>query len=397
MCLQVSSTLHLIGKAIVHGEETHNTLKYANRAKNIRISAHKNQIDVSYHISQYPLIIANLKAEIENLKNGGSTQMDSAALEKLTQVVEKVKKLHDKSKDKELEQLAIRSKLEWNDWSIEQLSSLDCPESRLEPLHQVCATLRHNLDELQTALDRYQGLIHRLLEAASQSFSTQLMERLSGQHDFYKLECRVLILQAQSEMVQAQSCKLSTLICNLLKKRNDQERIDLISGHSTPAPLFYDSCTDESDAESICAQSIIDPEEDLVLPSLPVTPMHKAAKLSHVSTIKKAKAPERDPELTPVLQRKRATQENPTANQSSISTHKRPRRRESMLPVLTERRNMIGQSPLLTAKKSQRVVLDGVARAESVSSSLRRSTRRNTMLPMALPLKKGKSGARPGD
>lgn len=34
-------------------EETHNTLKYANRAKNIKTSVTKNTSNVEYHVSQY--------------------------------------------------------------------------------------------------------------------------------------------------------------------------------------------------------------------------------------------------------------------------------------------------------------------------------------------------------
>ena len=42
-------------------EDTHNTLKYANRAKNIKTSIKKNIHNVEYHISQYAQIINQLK------------------------------------------------------------------------------------------------------------------------------------------------------------------------------------------------------------------------------------------------------------------------------------------------------------------------------------------------
>jgi kinesin family protein 18/19 len=41
-------------------EDTHNTLKYANRAKNIKTHATKNVLTVDYHISKYTQIIKNL-------------------------------------------------------------------------------------------------------------------------------------------------------------------------------------------------------------------------------------------------------------------------------------------------------------------------------------------------
>lgn len=49
-------------------EDTHNTLKYANRAKNIKNNAVKNVHNVQYHVSRYAEIIERLKDEISSLK-----------------------------------------------------------------------------------------------------------------------------------------------------------------------------------------------------------------------------------------------------------------------------------------------------------------------------------------
>lgn len=49
-------------------EETINTLKYANRAKNIKTKAITNKKLVSIHISEYKNIINDLRKEIEQLK-----------------------------------------------------------------------------------------------------------------------------------------------------------------------------------------------------------------------------------------------------------------------------------------------------------------------------------------
>ncbi|KAI9344046.1 P-loop containing nucleoside triphosphate hydrolase protein [Obelidium mucronatum] len=57
-----------ISPSSLHYEETHNTLKYANRAKNIQTKVEQNAVDVELHISQYPKIIAGLRREIELLK-----------------------------------------------------------------------------------------------------------------------------------------------------------------------------------------------------------------------------------------------------------------------------------------------------------------------------------------
>ena len=34
-------------------DETHNTLEYANRAKNIKTTINKNVVNVSYHVAKY--------------------------------------------------------------------------------------------------------------------------------------------------------------------------------------------------------------------------------------------------------------------------------------------------------------------------------------------------------
>jgi kinesin family member 18/19 len=49
-------------------EDTHNTLKYANRAKNIKTAIKKNVHNVEYHVSKYTQIINQLKSEVSNLK-----------------------------------------------------------------------------------------------------------------------------------------------------------------------------------------------------------------------------------------------------------------------------------------------------------------------------------------
>ena len=49
-------------------EDTHNTLKYANRAKNIKTTTERNVVNVSYHISKYQNIIKELTNEVKELR-----------------------------------------------------------------------------------------------------------------------------------------------------------------------------------------------------------------------------------------------------------------------------------------------------------------------------------------
>jgi len=50
-------------------EETINTLKYANRAKNIKTKQMPNKKLVALHIAEYKNIITDLRSEIESLKS----------------------------------------------------------------------------------------------------------------------------------------------------------------------------------------------------------------------------------------------------------------------------------------------------------------------------------------
>ncbi|KAI1317910.1 kinesin-like protein Klp5 [Mortierella claussenii] len=51
-----------------HYEETHNTLKYANRAKNIKTKVTKNTLNVDRHVSEYVQAIYELRQEVAELK-----------------------------------------------------------------------------------------------------------------------------------------------------------------------------------------------------------------------------------------------------------------------------------------------------------------------------------------
>jgi len=50
-------------------EDTLNTLKYANRAKNIKVTIKQNVQEVGYHIEKYDEVIKKLKEEVEELKD----------------------------------------------------------------------------------------------------------------------------------------------------------------------------------------------------------------------------------------------------------------------------------------------------------------------------------------
>ncbi|KAK0526309.1 tubulin-dependent ATPase kip3 [Tilletia horrida] len=57
-----------VSPSSAHYEETHNTLKYANQAKNIRTKISRNMLNVDRHVAQYVQAIHELKEEVAELK-----------------------------------------------------------------------------------------------------------------------------------------------------------------------------------------------------------------------------------------------------------------------------------------------------------------------------------------
>ena len=58
-----------ISPASAQFEETVNTLKYANRAKNIKTTPIENKKLVELHIAEYKSIISDLRVEVDHLRN----------------------------------------------------------------------------------------------------------------------------------------------------------------------------------------------------------------------------------------------------------------------------------------------------------------------------------------
>ncbi|XP_068717868.1 kinesin-like protein KIF18A isoform X2 [Montipora capricornis] len=88
-----------VSPSFLNYEDTYNTLKYADRAMNIRCKVVKNEMSVDMHVSRYAKIVEELRLEISNLKDRlfgyesvgpGVTTMKSAGPSK--QSVEEIQK-----------------------------------------------------------------------------------------------------------------------------------------------------------------------------------------------------------------------------------------------------------------------------------------------------------------
>lgn len=85
-----------VSPASSQNEETINTLKYANRAKNIKMRVEPNKKMVYLHISAYKSIIADLRDEIDKLKaqlhNELGQRSNPLAITKTSQDIEKIQR-----------------------------------------------------------------------------------------------------------------------------------------------------------------------------------------------------------------------------------------------------------------------------------------------------------------
>ncbi|KAL4469452.1 hypothetical protein ABPG74_004705 [Tetrahymena malaccensis] len=114
-----------VAPSFITYEETLNTLKYAQRAKNIQNKIKQNVVDVDIHVSQYKEIIDNLKLEIESLKkqlNSHTQKQDFNSVKSGLPINESSKGINqDQKNNGEMEELSgqIFLNIEEN-WEITQ-------------------------------------------------------------------------------------------------------------------------------------------------------------------------------------------------------------------------------------------------------------------------------------
>ena len=58
-----------VSASSLSAEDSHNTLKYANRAKDIKLTVQRNERTVGWHVAQYEAVMRDMRAEIDDLKS----------------------------------------------------------------------------------------------------------------------------------------------------------------------------------------------------------------------------------------------------------------------------------------------------------------------------------------
>ena len=112
-------------------EDTFNTLKYADRAKKIKISLKKNVLNVDFHVAQYAKIVEDLRGEISLLK-------------------ERIQELENEN-----EQLKARKAQDVNSDPVPNDMEVDSTNSEMAPVGHEIESNNKEIEKLQGTLNRY--------------------------------------------------------------------------------------------------------------------------------------------------------------------------------------------------------------------------------------------------
>jgi hypothetical protein len=161
-----------------HIEETLNTLKYANRAKEIKTKVTQNTMDVSAHVSQYPKIIADLRQEIERLK-GDATKLilEDSIIEKMRQYFDKLESKEKMSAETDFERRLNELKIDRLQSYLVLLNNLEASVDERKSWNDIILLINlkiddlllensmktHNLAEYERAMNRYRKRIQSVV------------------------------------------------------------------------------------------------------------------------------------------------------------------------------------------------------------------------------------------
>lgn len=164
-----------------HYEETHNTLKYADRAKKIKTKISRNTMNVNRHVSQYVKAIYDLRNEVEELKK----RLNDSTKEAMEKIVKqggakdssmkegsrKLKVAYEQSKDLRKER-------------INDLKSQRMVERRILLVNGWIAAFDHVFENLQ--LETSPAAVYKMREEAGKVLSElksnqkYLQQRIAG-------------------------------------------------------------------------------------------------------------------------------------------------------------------------------------------------------------------------
>ena len=198
----------------------------------------------------------------------------------------KLDKLRIKIKETEMARIGIEAQLHQNSTLLKLFSDLPLNafvEDHLDKLHAANATLRHNLEEKQIAIERHESALEVRLNKYCECLPMELILKLDMEHQLAMCMSNVLfvterlkesakrndfmvefaqkILRAAMTSEGHGSVLNETLISLFGGKTTGQRSNEQIAACTEDVDVFYDSATDVSDTESLFG--ILEKDEEL--------------------------------------------------------------------------------------------------------------------------------------
>ncbi|KAJ3275755.1 kinesin-like protein Klp5 [Terramyces sp. JEL0728] len=337
-----------VSPAIVHSEETLNTLKYANRAKDIKTKVSQNTIKVSTQLSQYPKIIEELRAEILRLQSA-APEIE----EYCERAVEKARLLNEKIKIKQQEYFNYQTDMAVNEERIENIKCLLLSFAnglQLDQLKRMNVTILklnemmddllnqnntfyHNSAQCQIALERYSNSLSKLTNKYQDSSSIKIkLYEFVIDRESHIIQIQRELFTHQQEISRAEITKLVKLNLDFFGKllADPNTPVEALIGQfisgTNPEPeavIDYDTTEAESGADTDTESNIF----------LNVSKLQVNESYDSFSTPKKRF--ESDDELQTPMQRKKVKKTPRTLKKTP------KRKRMSMIPVMRSSRKMV--------------------------------------------------------
>ena len=190
-----------ISPSSLHYDETHNTLKYGNRAKEIKTKVSRNTLNFDRHVSQYVKLIYELRQEIAELKDKSKTQTNEAE-ESFKKGLERHRRLTEEAISQ------VQAGQERARANIEEMGNLraliTCVENSKKVIEAWLRRYKGAMGDIAVGDMRLSGVFKGEAER-KKADAEELLKGLSERHRNYI--SRLMFLQGGEGNIFEQSCK----------------------------------------------------------------------------------------------------------------------------------------------------------------------------------------------
>ena len=190
-----------ISPSSLHYDETHNTLKYGNRAKEIKTKVSRNTLNFDRHVSQYVKLIYELRQEIAELKDKSKSQNNEVE-ESFKKGLERHRKLTEEAISQ------VQAGQERARANIEEMGNLRalvaCVENAKKVLEAWLRRYKGAMGDIAVGEMRISGAFKGEAER-KRTDAEELLKGLTERHRNYI--SRLMFLQGGEGNIFEQSCK----------------------------------------------------------------------------------------------------------------------------------------------------------------------------------------------